>query len=202
MPIKRNPDKAVAAMARSGAAVARRAQPHHRRIGAAGPGRDPGRARRRAGWRRHRLRRRAAGRPGGSAGTALRRSRRASCSTGRLREAGIDRHQAYLTNAVKHFKYRAARQEAPAPLAHAGRDQALPLVARPGARLRASAPDRRPWRHRRAGPGRQGAADRAQPRPLPLRRAAAASSPCTPPICCACRTRRHAPMPTRRSSGT
>ena len=52
-----------------------------------------------------RLRRRAAGRPGGPAGPALRRPGRPAPDRGPWRRPGSTATQAYLTNAVKHFKF-------------------------------------------------------------------------------------------------
>ena len=49
-----------------------------------------------------------------------------------LEEAALDRKRAYVTNAVKHFKFvpvRAARQAPPAQEAECGRDQRLQAVA-------------------------------------------------------------------------
>jgi DNA polymerase len=66
------------------------------------------RVRRRLGEGPGGVRRRAAGRPGGQGG----RARRSSGLRGRffdqaLKEAGIDRSLAYVTNVVKHFKWKA-----------------------------------------------------------------------------------------------
>ena len=73
MPTKRTPEKALEAMRDREIKSLARAQQAPERLGAAGEGRDPGGARRGPGGRRDRVRRRAAGRPGGSAGPALRR---------------------------------------------------------------------------------------------------------------------------------
>ena len=50
-------------------------------------------------------RRRAARRPGGHRGPAVRRSRAGGLLEEALEEAGIDRRRVYVTNAVKHFKW-------------------------------------------------------------------------------------------------
>ena len=52
-----------------------------------------------------RLRRRAAGRRGGPEGPALRRARPGRLLDRAFGEAGIERRDVYLTNAVKHFKF-------------------------------------------------------------------------------------------------
>ena len=51
-----------------------------------------------------------------------------------LERVGIDRDLVYVTNVVKHFKWRAARQAAHPPEAECRGDQGLPPVARRGAR--------------------------------------------------------------------
>jgi DNA polymerase len=66
--------------------------------------RDAGGAGRRPQARQADVRRRAAGRPGRPAGQALRRPA-GSCSNRALAELGIERRDAYVTNAVKHFKF-------------------------------------------------------------------------------------------------
>ena len=73
-----------------------------------------------------------------------------------LEEAGIDRAQTYVTNAVKHFKFVAARQEAHPYQARRRRDRRLPLVARAGARADPAAGDGRARRDRGALADRQG----------------------------------------------
>ena len=107
-----------------------------------------------------------------------------------LAEVGIDRSEAYVTNAVKHFKYvqRGKRRLHQRPTAGEVTHyrwwlkKELDLVAPP--------PRRRPRRHRRARARRQGAADHRQPRRDPLRQPASATLPCTRPTCCASPTRR------------
>ena len=47
-----------------------------------------------------------------------------------LEEAGIDRKKIYVTNAVKHFKFCAARKNPPAPEAEYVRDQGMPAMVR------------------------------------------------------------------------
>ena len=104
MPAQRNPAKAVAAMCRPGPPHARRAQPPHRRRRADGRRRHPRRPRRRPGRRAIAFvgeqpgdQEDLQGRPFvGPAGQLLDRA---------LAEAGIDRSEAYVTNAVKHFKF-------------------------------------------------------------------------------------------------
>ena len=54
---------------------------------------------------RRRLRRRAAGRPGGSRRASLSSARPARCSTRSSKTPAIDRQKVYVTNAVKHFKF-------------------------------------------------------------------------------------------------
>ena len=49
----------------------------------------------------------AAGRPGGLAGSAVRGACRGSCSTGRSTRPGSTATSTYVTNAVKHFKWKA-----------------------------------------------------------------------------------------------
>ena len=73
-----------------------------------------------------------------------------------LEKAGIDRAATYVTNAVKHFKFVAARQEAHPFQARRRRDRGLPLVDRAGARADPPAADRRARRHRGALAVRQG----------------------------------------------
>ena len=65
---------------------------------------DPDGVRRRPARRRDHVRRRAAGRPGGSGRAAVRRPRRRVFDAA-LEKAGIDRATVYVTNAVKHFKF-------------------------------------------------------------------------------------------------
>ena len=81
------------------------AEPPDRRRSADGRGRHPRGARRGAGRRGDRLRRRAAGRPGGPAGPAVRRPGRAGVRPGAGRGRHRPRSGVYVTNAVKHFKY-------------------------------------------------------------------------------------------------
>ena len=47
-----------------------------------------------------------------------------------LEEAGLDRSQTYVTNAVKHFKFEPARQAPHPPEAGRGRNRGMPLVDR------------------------------------------------------------------------
>ena len=94
-----------AATAAPRAAEPRRAQPPDRRRPAHGRGRHPRRPRRGTGRRRHRLRRRAAGRPGGPRRAAPSSAPPASSSTARSPRPASTAAAAYVTNAVKHFKY-------------------------------------------------------------------------------------------------
>ena len=104
-----------------------------------------------------------------------------------LEEAGIDRAQTYVTNAVKHFKFvlRGKRRIHQKP--GAGEIERLPLVGRAGARADPPAADRRARRNRGAEPVRQGRGD--QPRTAASRyrlpTAANAGSPSTRASCCA-----------------
>ena len=63
-----------------------------------------------------------------------------------LAEAGIDRSRAYVTNAVKHFKWQARGQAAHPPEAELVASRRLPAVARGGARRRPAAGARLPRR--------------------------------------------------------
>ena len=190
MPAKRNPARAVAAMADQEPedlealnAIIRRSEPLVPGATQAVLGEGPVR-------RVHRLRRRAAGRPGGSAGPPLRRAGRAAA--GPRHGGGRDRPRAGLPHECgQAFQVRAARQAPHPPEADGRRGQPLPLVAE--RELEFVAPQARGGarRHRGAGAHRQGDPDhpRARARPSstsPMR----ASSPCTRPTCCACPTRR------------
>ena len=69
-------------------------------------GRHAGRDGRRAWARRADARRRAAGRPRGPRRSPVRRARRQTCSTAGSKRAGIARDDVYITNVVKHFRYK------------------------------------------------------------------------------------------------
>ena len=105
MPAKRTPDTRPRSHVGPGAEDPERTQRHHRQGGAAGARRDPGGVRRRPGP--------CATSSSSASSRAIRRTCRAVPSSGRpasscrkaMAEAGIDRKQAYLTNAVKHFKF-------------------------------------------------------------------------------------------------
>ncbi len=77
-----------------------------------------------------------------------------------LDKVGIDRARVYVTNAVKHFKIRAARQEAHSFQAQWRRDHGLPLLDRSRARIRPAQADRGAGRDGGAEPAGQGRLDR------------------------------------------
>ncbi len=195
MPTKRDPEKAVAAMARAGAEDARRAQPHHRRVRAAGAGRDARRAGRRADA--------APPSPSSASSRATRRTCRAgrssarpgSCSTGRWTRPASTAPSVYVTNAVKHFKFeqRGKRRMHQKPTAGEVKHYRWWLMKE----LELVQPEagRGAGRHRRAGAGRQGAAGHAARAARPSSASCPATSPCTRPICCACPTRRRRRRP-------
>ena len=104
-----------------------------------------------------------------------------------LAAAGFDRAEAYVTNAVKHFKFDAARQDAAAQDAgHAG-NLGLPLVARQGTGDGARAARRRDGRDGGVRADRQ-APDAEGPARAARRRSAkggGSSPPSTRPTSCA-----------------
>ena len=144
--------------------------------------------------RRHHAGRRTARRPGRPAGPPLRRPRRQVLDRA-LADAGIDRSTLYVTNGVKHFKSRAARQEAAPQNAPISREID---VCRLVARHRAHARSNRRWswrleRDRRARgiTGRSASiASLRGGKPNRPRTARSLSSPSIRPIFSACRTGR------------
>ena len=134
--------------------------------------------RRGPGDRADRLRRRAARRPGGPDGRAVRRPGRASCSTDALGDAGIDRRDAYVTNAVKHFRFTVKGKrrihQTPGP----GAPARLPAVAGGGVR--------RPQARGRGLPRARRRPRRSSRRPSGSPRTAGG---CCPGTCRGCRRR-------------
>ena len=140
------------------------------------------------GERRFHVRRRTARRPGRSCGPGRSSAPRASCSTSALEEAGIDRARAYVTNAVKHFKFEPRGKRRLHKTPNAGEIQRLPLVAGEGNRLCvqpklvvALGATRAPQPHGRAHAGFSSCGERWSPR----RWRARCSSPSTRPRSCA-----------------
>ena len=198
MPAKRTPERALEAMWDQEPKTLERAQRDHRQGGAAGARRHPGGVRRRPGPCRHRLRRRAAGRPGGPAGTALRGTCRQAPRQGH--EGGRDRPLPGLSHQCgEALQIRAARQ-APHPCeADRRRGEALPALADEGAG--AGQAEARGGARRNGAPRahRQVDADHPLARTRHASALTRATSPCTPPTCCACPTRRRSGRPTRLS---
>ena len=111
-----------------------------------------------------RLRRRAAGRPGGSGGPALRRSGRPAARRGRWARPASTAARVYVTNAVKHFKFEPRGKRRIHQKPTAGEVEALSLVAGEGTGVRAAHAGGGARRHRGAGADRQGLAGDASPR--------------------------------------
>ena len=129
-------------------------------------------------------------------------ARPASCSTARCREAGIDRTEAYVTNAVKHFKFEPRGKRRLHKKPNRRRGEALSLVADEGTRVRAAALVVALGGTAAAGLTGKPLSVMKVRGPMRVRRAVPATSPCIRPICCACPTRPQSGRPPRLSGTT